>query len=74
MLEAFIALKVRGLDKYNKALERIEEEKTLVDSRKITKGEFIANALKEPGCPYLSSSIVNDEIRNNKGLFYKVAA
>lgn len=73
-VEAFAALKVRELDKYDEALERIEEEKALVDSGKITKEEFITNALKEPGRPCSSSSIANDEMRNDEGLFYKVAA
>jgi hypothetical protein len=39
------------LNKYNKALEKKEEDKALVDSRKMTKEKFIANALIKPGCP-----------------------
>ncbi|KAH9224842.1 phosphotransferase enzyme family protein [Leptodontidium sp. 2 PMI_412] len=45
-VEAFAAMKVRELDKYDEALERMEEEKALVDSGKIRKEECIANALK----------------------------
>lgn len=74
MLEVFAALKVRELDEYNEALERIEEEKALVDSRKKTKEEFVAKSLKEPGRYYSSSPIANNEIRNNEGLFYSLAA
>jgi hypothetical protein len=49
-LEAFAARKVSDLDKYDEALEKIEESKALVDSGDITKEEFIANALTEPDC------------------------
>jgi hypothetical protein len=46
----------------------------LVNGGKMTKEEFIANALIEPGCPPCSSSfVVSDEMRNNEGLFHKVA-
>ncbi|UDD64327.1 hypothetical protein AFCA_011566 [Aspergillus flavus] len=48
-LEAFAARKVDELDKYDKALEKMEEKKALVDSENITKQEFIANALIEAG-------------------------
>jgi hypothetical protein len=66
---------VSELDEYDEALEKREEDKALVDSGKMTKEEFIANALIEPGCPPCSSSFVaNDEMRNDEGLFYKVAA
>lgn len=64
-LDAFAALKVRELDKYDEALERMENEKALVDSGKMTKDEFIANSLKEHGHPCSSSSMVNDEMRND---------
>jgi hypothetical protein len=50
-LEAFAARKVSELDEYDEALEKREEDKALVDSGKMTKEEFIANALIEPGCP-----------------------
>ncbi|KAJ6110345.1 hypothetical protein N7486_002580 [Penicillium sp. IBT 16267x] len=74
-LEAFAAQKVSELDKYDEALEKMEENKALVDSGNMTKEEFIANALVNPGClPYSSSFVTNDEMRNDKGLFYKVAA
>jgi hypothetical protein len=74
-LEAFAARKVSELDEYNEALERREEVKALVDSGKMTKEEFIANALIEPGCsPCSSSFVVNDKMRNNKGVLYKVGA
>ena len=63
------------MDKYDEALEKREEDKALVDSGKMTKEEFITNALIEPGCPSCSSPfVVNDEIGNDEGLFYKVAA
>jgi hypothetical protein len=74
-LEAFAARKVSELDEYDEALEKREEDKALVDSGKMAKEEFIANALIEPGCsPRSSSFVVNDEMRNDEGLFYKVAA
>lgn len=41
--EAFAARKVRELDKYDEALEKLEDKKALVDSGNITKEEFIAN-------------------------------
>ncbi|KAG4422128.1 hypothetical protein IFR04_004755 [Cadophora malorum] len=44
-LEAFAARKVSELDEYDEALEEREEDKALVDSGKMTKEEFIANAL-----------------------------
>jgi hypothetical protein len=49
-LKAFIARKVSELDKYNKALEKREEDKALINSGKIIKEEFIANALS-PAIP-----------------------
>ncbi|THC87445.1 hypothetical protein EYZ11_013107 [Aspergillus tanneri] len=73
--EAFAARKVSELDKYDNALEKMEENKALVDSGNMTKKEFIANALIEPGCIPCSSSLVNkDEMPKDEGLFYKVAA
>jgi hypothetical protein len=50
-LEAFAAQRVSELDEYDEALEKREEDKALVDSGKMTKEEFVANALIEPGCP-----------------------
>lgn len=49
-LEAFAASKVSELDKYDEAVEKMEEKKTLMDSGGITKKEFIAKALIELGC------------------------
>jgi len=40
---------VSELDEYDKALEKREEDKLLVDSGKIIKEEFITNTLIEPG-------------------------
>ncbi|PGG96623.1 hypothetical protein AJ80_09802 [Polytolypa hystricis UAMH7299] len=57
-LEAFAARKVSELDEYDEALEKREEGKALVDSGKMTKEEFVANALMEPGCPPCCSSFV----------------
>lgn len=55
------------LDEYNEALEKREKDKALVDSGKMTKEEFITNALIEPGWPPCSSLfVVNNETRNNK--------
>jgi hypothetical protein len=54
------------LDEYDKALVKREDDKALVDSGKMTKEEFIANALIEHDRPCSSSCIVNDEMRNNK--------
>lgn len=66
--------KVSELDKYDEALEKMEEQKALVNSGKITKEEFISNALIEPSCPpCFLSFIVNNKRSNNKGLFYMVA-
>lgn len=48
--EAFAASKVSELDKYDEAVEKMEEMKTLMDSGGITKEEFIAKALIELGC------------------------
>ncbi|KAG4431947.1 hypothetical protein IFR05_012566 [Cadophora sp. M221] len=81
-VEAFAALKVREVDKYDEDLEKLEEEKALrmeeetvlVDSGKTTREEFVADALDGPGRPCSSSSIVNDGLRNDEGLFYKLAA
>jgi hypothetical protein len=74
-LEAFAVRKVSELDKYNKALEKRKEDKALVNSGKIIKEVFITNALIEPGClSCFLSFVVNNEMRNNEGLFYKVAA
>lgn len=53
-LKAFAAQKVSELDKYDKALKKREEDKALVDSKKITKEEFIANALYYNPQPYAS--------------------
>lgn len=47
-LEAFATRKVRQLNVYGEALEKVEEDKALVDKGKMTKEEFIANALVEP--------------------------
>lgn len=44
-LKAFAARKVRELDEYDKALEKREEDKALVNSGKMIKEEFITNAL-----------------------------
>ncbi|RAK99711.1 uncharacterized protein BO80DRAFT_456414 [Aspergillus ibericus CBS 121593] len=44
-LEAFAERKMNELDKYDEALEKIEETKVLIDSGKMTKQEFIARAL-----------------------------
>jgi hypothetical protein len=43
-LEAFAARKVSELDEYDEASEKSEEDKALVDSGKMAKEEFIANA------------------------------
>lgn len=62
-LEAFAERKVSELDKYDETLEKMEESKALVDSGDITKEEFIANALIEPGCTSGSSSSVHNNNR-----------
>jgi hypothetical protein len=68
-LEAFAKRKVSELDEYDAALEKMEEDKALVDSGKMTKKKLIANALTELGCRFcISSFVVNDEMRNGKGL------
>jgi hypothetical protein len=44
-LEAFAARKVSEMDEYEKALEKREQDRALVDSGQMTKEEFVANAL-----------------------------
>ncbi|KAJ5496260.1 hypothetical protein N7463_008247 [Penicillium fimorum] len=46
-VEGFAARKVSELNKYDEALEKLEESKSLVDSGDITREEFVSNALKE---------------------------
>ncbi|KAF9894734.1 hypothetical protein FE257_006624 [Aspergillus nanangensis] len=46
-LEGFASRKVKELEKYDEALEQMEENKALMDSGKMTKEEFIAKALIE---------------------------
>lgn len=67
--EAFAEKKVGELDQYDEALEKMEESIALVESGNMTKEEFIANALKEPGYAPCSSSneMGNDEIRDGEG-------
>ncbi|KAB8239002.1 phosphotransferase enzyme family protein [Aspergillus alliaceus] len=73
-LEAFVLRKVSELDKYNKALEKMEDNKALMDSGNITREEFIAKASIEPGCTPCSSSLeMSDGMRNDEGLFKTVA-
>jgi hypothetical protein len=50
-LEAFAAQKVSELDEYDEALEKMEEDKALMDTGEMTKEEFIANALMESDYP-----------------------
>ncbi|KAK1142535.1 hypothetical protein N8T08_007509 [Aspergillus melleus] len=73
-LEAFVLRKLSELDKYDEALEQMEDNKALMDSGKITREEFIANASIEPGCIPCSSSspVKSDGTRNDKGLFKTV--
>lgn len=60
--EAFAERKVKELDKYDEALEKLEERKLLVDSGDMTMQEFVSNALKELDCiPRPSSFVINDE-------------
>ena len=59
-------------NQYDGALRKMEDRKVLVDSRNMTKREFIANALKEPDRIRRSSLImINDEMGNDEALFYK---
>ncbi|WEW59263.1 hypothetical protein PRK78_004732 [Emydomyces testavorans] len=69
-LEVFAARKVSELDEYDEALEKREEDKALMYNGKITKGEFIANTLMEPGSPPVSSLfLVSDGMRSDKSNF-----
>jgi hypothetical protein len=81
-LEAFATRKLSELEDYDEALEKREEEKALMDSGKLTKEEFIVNALRESG---RSSSVLvnygmrnneltNKDMRNDKGFFSKLVA
>ncbi|KAB8260079.1 phosphotransferase enzyme family protein [Aspergillus pseudonomiae] len=63
-LEGFASRKVKELKKYDEALEKIEENKALMDSGKMTKEEFIAKALMEPW--YSLSSAAHDEMTNDE--------
>ncbi|QKX61138.1 uncharacterized protein TRUGW13939_08285 [Talaromyces rugulosus] len=54
-LEEFTARKLGELDRYDAALEKLEGDKELVDSRRMTKEEFIAKAIEEHNCPHLYS-------------------
>ncbi|PWY95732.1 hypothetical protein BO94DRAFT_562367 [Aspergillus sclerotioniger CBS 115572] len=63
-LDAFAEGKVNELLKYDEALEKIEENKTLVDSGNMTKQEFCAKALSEPGCILNTPLVTHDETRN----------
>ncbi|RHZ67865.1 hypothetical protein CDV55_105981 [Aspergillus turcosus] len=66
-LEAFASRKVSELDRYDEALEKMEENKALMESGNMTKEEFIANALKEPGgIPGSSLFVINHEMSNCK--------
>lgn len=49
-LDVFAMRKVNQLAKYDCALDKMEEDKELVDNRKMSKEKFIANALKESNC------------------------
>ncbi|KAJ9256316.1 hypothetical protein DTO195F2_5892 [Paecilomyces variotii] len=72
-LEAFAKRKVDELEKYEEALDKISDNKALVDRGQMSKEEFIANALiASGGTPFLS--VTNDRTRNNEGFFSTVAA
>ncbi|RAK94954.1 phosphotransferase enzyme family protein [Aspergillus ibericus CBS 121593] len=74
-LQAFAEWKVNELDKYDEALEKMEENKALVESGNMTKQEFISKASRELGrIPCSSSSYMNGVIKNDEGLLHKVAA
>ncbi len=66
-LEAFAARKVSELDEYDEALEKREEDKALVDSGKMTKEEFIANALSPAVPARLASILRTNKIWNSGG-------
>lgn len=63
-LDVFAKRKVSQLDKYDCALDKMEEDKELVDSGKMSKEEFIANALKESNCLRGFLFATDDEVRN----------
>lgn len=48
-LEAFAERKVKELNKYDEALEKLEQSKLLVDSGDMTMQEFVSNALNQSG-------------------------
>jgi hypothetical protein len=73
-LKAFVSRKVSESDKYDEALEKMEENKALMESGNMTKKEFIANTVEESGCkPCSSSFMINFEMRNDEWLFHRVA-
>ncbi|KAL4876459.1 hypothetical protein BJY04DRAFT_231631 [Aspergillus karnatakaensis] len=53
-LAAFAARKVSDLEKYDAALEKLEEKKALVDSGLMTKEEFVINAYATNEIEYLA--------------------
>ncbi|KGQ02143.1 hypothetical protein PAAG_11096 [Paracoccidioides lutzii Pb01] len=59
-------------DKYEKALEKWEAIKALVDSGKMMEEEFVFNTLAEDGSNTHSSMVVNDETRNGDGICHEV--
>ncbi|OJZ90609.1 hypothetical protein ASPFODRAFT_56887 [Aspergillus luchuensis CBS 106.47] len=65
-LEAFASRKVRELDKYDEDLEQVEENKALMDNRRMTKEEFILAAAAIIGPCSSLSSVVNDEASSDK--------
>lgn len=48
-LEVFAERKVKELNKYDEALEKLEQSKLLVDSGDMTMQEFVSNALNQSG-------------------------
>jgi len=62
-----VAWKISELNKYDKALEKREEDKALVDNGKIIKEEFITNTLSPAIPAWLISILGINKIWNSGG-------
>ncbi|PYH69880.1 phosphotransferase family protein [Aspergillus vadensis CBS 113365] len=65
-LEAFALQKVGEVDKYDEDLVKVEENKALMDSGRMTKEEFILTAAAIIESRSSSSSVLNDEVSRDK--------
>ncbi|KAL2830101.1 phosphotransferase enzyme family protein [Aspergillus pseudoustus] len=71
-LEALAARKVSVLDMYDEALEKMEDNKALVDRGVMTREQFIADSLIQLGRTPWASSVIRKEVQDDLGLFHGV--